>query len=413
MSLIDAKRVLSRALAGLLISTAGALPAWAQQGGASAYWVGSWGTAPQPAIAQAETTLGRFNNQTLRQIVHTSLGGQRLRVRLSNAFGTVPLVVGEARVALQAAGAATDPATDRVLTFNGQAGITLPAGATAVSDPVSLSFNSGQNLAVSIYLPVFTAATTQHLRARQTSYVSTPGNFTGAAAQPGVFSSLCTEGFNPKTCTSSWYFLTNVDVETATPLPAVVALGDSITNGAYSSANLNRRWTDALARRLRADGQTLGVLNQGIGGNTLVAWGQGGSMVKRFERDVAGQAGAKFAIVLGGINDIKKGFTADKLITGYQSLISQARQRHIRIYGATLTPNGRGTDAQEAQRQAVNAWIRNSGAFDAVVDFDAALRDPAAPCRLLPLYDGGDSLHPNDAGYEAMGQAVNLALFRP
>lgn len=413
MSFIDTNRSLLKVLAGLAIGMASPLAARAQQNDAGPYWVGSWGTAQQPAISQAESTGGQFNNQTLRQIVHASLGGQRLRVRLSNAYGTVPLVVGEARVALQALGAATDPASDRVLTFNGQAGITVAAGATAVSDPVSLSFNSGQNLAVSVYLPVFTAATTQHLRARQTSYVSIPGNFTGAANQPGVFSSLCTEGLNPRTCTSSWYFLANVDVETSAPIAAVAALGDSITNGAYSTGNQNRRWTDVLARRLRADGQILGVLNQGIGGNTLVAWGQGGSMVRRFERDVLSQPGVKFAVVLGGINDIKKGFTADKLIAGFQTMIAQARQRGLKIYGATLTPYGRGTDAQEAQRQAVNAWIRSGGAFDAVIDFDAALRDPAAPRRLLPLYDGGDSLHPNDAGYEAMGQAVNLALFRP
>lgn len=413
MNLIDPKRMASQAWAGLLICTAGTLPAWAQQGGDLSYWVGTWGTAPQPATSQAETTAGKFNNQTLRQIVHTSLGGQRLRVRLSNAYGTAPLVIGEAHVALQTTGSSTDASTDRVLTFNGQAGITVPAGATAVSDPVNLSFNSGQNLAVSIYLPVFTTATTQHLRARQTTYVSTPGNFAGAAEQAGVFSSLCTEGLNPKTCTSSWYLLTNVDVQTASPLPAVVALGDSITNGAYSSGNLNRRWTDVLARRLRADGPSLGVLNQGIGGNTLVAWGQGGSMVKRFERDAANQPGAKFTIVLGGINDIKKNFTADKLIGGYQALISQARKSGLKIYGATLTPYGRGTDFQETQRKNVNAWIRNSGAFDAVIDFDAALRDPAAPRRMLPLYDSGDSLHPSDAGYEAMGQAVNLALFKP
>jgi lysophospholipase L1-like esterase len=192
----------------------------------------------------------------------------------------------------------------------------------------------------------------------------------------------------------------------------IVALGDSITNGAWSSGNQNRRWTDVLARRLVADGQSLGVLNEGIGGNTLVAPGQGPNGQKRFERDVLSQPGAQFVVVMLGINDILKGVSADSLITGHRALISQARARGLKIFGATLTPFGNANDRQETRRLAVNQWIRTSGEFDAVIDFDAALRDPANPRRMRSIYDCGDSLHPNDAGYEAMGQAIDLSLFQ-
>lgn len=402
------------ALAGLLAVLAHPVPAQMREGGAQAatlQWVGTWGSAQQPAATISETRDPQFNNQTLRQIVHVSLGGNRVRVRLSNAYGKAPLVVGEAQVALQQSGASNVAGSNRVLTFNGQAGITVPAGATVVSDPVTLQVPSLSNLSISVYLPQPTPAATQHQQSRQTSYLSAPGNYAGAADQPGVFSSRCDNGTNPLTCSSHWYFLAGVDVEAVVPAAAVVALGDSITNGSQTGTNKNRRWTDTLARRLIAGNRSVGVLNAGIGGNTLVAWGVGPNAQKRFERDVANQPGARYVIVLSGINDIKKNFSADSLITGYRSLITKARAQGLKIYGATLTPYGRATNEQEIQRQAVNRWIRTSGEYDAVIDFDAVLRDPANPRRLLPLYDSGDSLHPNNAGNDAMGNAINLTLF--
>jgi lysophospholipase L1-like esterase len=408
-------RFLPIALTGLLVSFTPPTQAQARIVNAEAtasQWVGTWGAAPQPAATTTESVNPQFNHQTLRQIVRTSMGGNRVRVRLSNVYGTAPLVVGEAQIALQWAGAANVPGSNRILTFSGQAGITLPPGATAVSDAVALPVPSLQSLSVSIYLPQPAPAATQHLKSRQTNYVSTPGNFAAVDSLPGTYSSLCTEGANPKTCTSSWYFLSGVEVETDQPAAVIVALGDSITNGAWSSGNQNRRWTDVLARRLVADGQSLGVLNEGIGGNTLVAPGQGPNGQKRFERDVLSQPGAQFVVVMLGINDILKGVSADSLITGHRALISQARARGLKIFGATLTPFGNANDRQETRRLAVNQWIRTSGEFDAVIDFDAALRDPANPRRMRSIYDCGDSLHPNDAGYEAMGQAIDLSLFQ-
>lgn len=407
-------RLLAVLLAGLPAFLANPALAQIREGGAEAatlQWVGTWSSAQQPATPASQITDPEFTNRTLRQIVHVSLGGNRLRVRLSNAYGKAPLVIGEAQVALQQSGASTVIGSNRVLTFNGQAGITVPAGATVVSDPVALQVPKLSNLSVSVYLPQPTPAATQHQQSRQTSYVSAPGNYVGAVDQPGVFSSRCDNGTNPLTCSSHWYFLAGVDVEQTVPTAAVVALGDSITNATHTGTNKNRRWTDTLARRLVADNRSVGVLNAGIGGNTLVAWGVGPNAQKRFERDVLSQPGARYVIVLIGINDIKKNFSADSLIAGYRALITQARAKGMKIYGATLTPYGRATNEQETHRQAVNRWIRTSGEYDAVIDFDALLRDPANVRRLLPLYDVGDSLHPNNAGHDAMGNAIKLSLF--
>lgn len=410
-----AHRFILYVLAGLLVAIAPPITAQTSlinSEGTGERWIGSWGTAQQPAATRSEMLDAQFNHQTLRQIVRVSLGGNRVRVRLSNAYGSEPLVIGEAGIALQEYGPNTVAGSHRMLTFNGQAGITLPPGATVVSDPVSLQVPNLRNLAVSLYLPQPTTSATQHLKARQTNYLSMQGNFAAASGQQAGFSSLCTEGYSHQTCTSSWYFLAGVEVETSLPAAAVVALGDSITNGAWSSGNENRRWTDVLARRLLANGQSLAVLNQGIGGNTLVVAGQSPTGRQRFERDVLEQPGAEFAVVLLGINDIRKGVSVDNLIAGHRTLIAQARDRGIKILGATLTPFGNGNDWQETQRTALNRWIRNSGEFDGVIDFDAALRDPENPRRLKPIYDSGDSLHPNDAGYEAMGYAIDLSWFR-
>jgi lysophospholipase L1-like esterase len=408
-------RFLAIVLAGLLAFTAHPVPAQISQGNAenaSLYWIGTWGSAPQLPTSTREAVRPKFNNQTLRQIVHVSLGGNRVRVRLSNVYGTTPLVIGEAQVALQKSGAINVSGSNRILTFNGQTRVTLDPGATVVSDPVGLRVPSLRNVAVSIYLPQPTPAATQHLKSRQTNYVSRPGNFAAVAGQPGVYSGLCSADSGPQICTSSWYYLAGVDIASSLPAASVVALGDSITNGAWSSSNENRRWTDVLARRLVANGQPVGVLNAGIGGNTLVAAGQGPTAQKRFARDVLNQPGTQFTIVMIGINDILKGVSANSLIAGYRTLISQAHAHGLKIYGATLVPFGNATDGQEARRSAVNRWIRDSGEFDAVIDFDAVLRDPDRPRRMRPIYASEDLLHPSDAGYEAMGNAVNLSLFR-
>lgn len=424
------------ALAGLALP----LSAHADKGlwDTSQQWVGTWGTAPAgpPLPAQTQT----FTDQTLRLIVHTSIGGSQVRIRVSNELGTTPLRIGAAHVALRRAGSDIVAGTDRVLTFSGATSITVPAGAPVLSDPVALDVPALSDLAVSLYLPGDVQATTIHGSAFQTNYVSLPGNFTGAATLP-----------TQRTITS-WPFLTEVDVN-APGAGAIVALGDSITDGAVTTVDANRRWPDLLALRLqttrdqaagkldpagstaalRALNSRLGVVNRGIGGNRLLRDpGEqplfGRAALVRFDRDVLATAGVRHLIVLIGINDIghpgtgsipaTETVTAQDLIAGYRQLIARAHAKGIPVYGATLTPfegtvfPGYYTPEKEAVRQAVNNWIRSSDEFDAVIDFDRAVRDPAQPTRMLPAYDSGDHLHPNDLGMQAMANAIPLELFR-
>ncbi|XYJ11895.1 SGNH/GDSL hydrolase family protein [Telluria sp. B2] len=400
----------------------------------SQQWVGTWGTAPAgpPLPAQTQT----FTDQTLRLIVHTSIGGSQVRIRVSNELGTTPLRIGAAHIALRQAGSDIVPGTDRVLTFSGATSITVPAGAPVLSDPVDLNVPALGDLAVSLYLPGEVQATTIHGSAFQTNYVSLPGNFTGAATLP-----------TQRTITS-WPFLTEVDVS-APGAGAIVALGDSITDGAVTTIDANRRWPDLLALRLqttrdqagsnaaspalRALNSRLGVVNRGIGGNRLLRDpGEqplfGRAALARFDRDVLATAGVRHLIVLIGINDIghpgtgtipvTEAVTPQDLIAGYRQLIARAHAKGIPVYGATLTPfegtvfPGYYTPEKEAVRQAVNNWIRSSDEFDAVIDFDRAVRDPSHPTRMLPAYDSGDHLHPNDLGMQAMANAIPLELFR-
>ncbi|MGX4644236.1 SGNH/GDSL hydrolase family protein [Massilia sp. SYSU DXS3249] len=399
----------------------------------SRQWVGTWGTAPAgpPLAAQTQT----FNDQTLRLIVHTSIGGTQVRIRVSNEHGTTPLRIGAARVARRGAGAEIAAGTDRVLTFSGSPSITIPAGAPVLSDPVDLDVPALSDLAVSLYLPGQVQATTIHGSAFQTNYVSLPGDFTGAATLP-----------TQRTITS-WPFLTEVDVTSpgAGAGGAIVALGDSITDGAVTTIDANRRWPDLLALRLqttrdqagsgglRSLNSRLGIVNRGIGGNRLLRDpGEqplfGRAALARFDRDVLATAGVRYLIVLIGINDIghpgtgtipaSEAVTPQDLIAGYRQLIARAHAKGIPVYGATLTPfegtvfPGYYTPQKEAVRQAVNNWIRTSDEFDAVIDFDRAVRDPAHPTRMLPAYDSGDHLHPNDLGMQAMANAIPLELFR-
>jgi lysophospholipase L1-like esterase len=379
------------------------------------HWVGTWSTAlHQPAPGPPGLTNAGFDNQTLRQIVHTSVGGDQVRVRLST-FGASALVIGAAHIALRADGAAIVPESDRTLTFGGQPSITIPAGAVVISDPVALEVPSLGDLAVSIFVPGSTGPAAWHFVALQTTYLSPNGDFTGSIALPVASS------------TQAWFWLAGVDVTASRQTGAIVTFGDSVTDGTRSTPDTNSRWPDHLARRLIAQpgNHQMGVLNEAISGNRLLHDGLAANALARFDRDVSTQTGVTHVILHLGNNDIIFGellfpsevVTADEIIQGYRQLIQRAHARGLRICGATLTPlQGNVPDPAfsiiEAKRQAVNAWIRTGGEYDAVIDFDEVVRDPTMPARLLPLYDSGDHLHPNNAGYEAMGNAIDLKLFK-
>jgi lysophospholipase L1-like esterase len=333
-------------------------------------------------------------------------------------------MIGAAHIARRAANATIRPDSDRPLTFGGRPSFEVPVGALVLSDPVSLAVPAGSDLAVSIYLPRRTVELTTHFSAFQTSYVSPAGDFTAA------------ETFQPPATITTWPFLTGVDVVHASQPAAIVAFGDSITDGASSTRDANRRWPDLLAERLRErpDLNHLGVLNQGIIGNRILhptesEFGNlfGPAGLARFDRDVLAQAGVQYVIVLLGINDIghpganapaSDDVSADDMIAGYRQFIERAHEKGVAVFGATLLPFEDTTIARfysvekEAKRQAVNRWIRTGGAFDGVIDFDQVIRDPARPTRMLLKYDSGDHLHPNDAGMAAMANAIPLDLFK-
>ncbi len=358
-----------------------------------------------------------LKNLTVRQIVRTTIRGERVRVVLSNVFGTAPMLVGGASVALRLSEAATVPGTIRPLTFAGRTSATIPAGAVLVTDPVELRVNALTDLLVDLFLPgdteTWPSPLTLHSVANQTNYLSDPGNHAGSTSFPSARS------------TTSWFLLSRVEVAADAGAKAVVVFGDSITDGTRSTVNTNSRWPDELARRLQAQETTrhVAVLNAAISGNRLLAEENpnfGINALARFDRDVLAQTGATHVIVLEGINDIGMNRgpgspAAADLIAAYRQLIDRAHAEGLIIYGATLTPfEGAGyfTAEGEAKRQAVNAWLRTANAFDGVIDFDVVIRDPANPTKFLPAYDSGDHLHPNDAGYKAMGQVVDLGWFR-
>lgn len=389
-------------------------PALAADQAAEGRWVSAWHGSPTPG--------GTFNSQdcpsdvgltgqTVRNIVRVSAGGSSVRVRISNAGGSEPLKVGAASVAASAGGAATVAGTSKPLRFAGQASIVIAAGGEAVSDPVALNVQPLQTLAVNIHLPAKTGPATQHYFAAQDNFLAA-GNQTGNGAD---------KQFTRKI--SCWMFLSGVDVKAApNVVGTLIALGDSITDGYLSTKNTNQRYPDFLAQRLASrKGQTLSVVNAGIIGNELLTVRPqlqfGYPVPARLARDVLTQPGARAVILLAGINDIgDRSAKAADLIPVYQQIIQAARAAGLKIYGGTLVPfagstgtykGDYGTAKGEQERQKLNTWIRTSGAFDGVIDFDKALRDPADPSRLLPAYDA-DKLHPNDAGYQAMANAVNL-----
>jgi lysophospholipase L1-like esterase len=343
---------------------------------------------------------------TIREIVHTTIGGDHVRLRISNEYGDQPITVGGVHLARRVSGSSVDAATDKVITFAGKTSVVVRTGAAVLSDPVACDVPALGDLAVSIYLPDSARTTTRHALGVQTTYVSRAGDLTASAT------------FAADTTLRSWIFLAEIDVTNSRATGAIVAIGNSITDGYASTPDSNRRWPDVLAARLiAAQSEPLkSVVNAGISGNRVLTFGAGPSAVSRFDRDVLLVPGATHVIMLEGINDISRGgaeaVTADDIIFGLRQLADRAHEHGLVIYGSTLTPFSTAPAANEAKRQAVNAWIRTGGAYDGVIDFDAITRDPAQPNRFLPAFDSGDHLHPSDAGYKAMGDAIDLKLFR-
>ena len=393
----------------------------AQRGAAKGdAWVTSWGASQQIPEPQNALPTDDLRDATVRQIVHLSLGGSVLRVHLSNAFGTQALHFTSVHVAqpLSPKAAAIDPASDHALTFAGNPDVTIPPGAEYVSDPLEMPVATLSDVAVTFHLDAPPAQETGHPGSRSTSYyvhgdqVSTPD-------------------LPDAKHVDHWYQLTEIDVHAAPGAATVVALGDSITDGHGATTNGNDRWTDVLAERLQAAPKTrnVGVSNQGIGGNHLLTDGLGPNVLARFDRDVLAPAGVRWVIVFEGVNDLgglaragevpveQHAALVEHVIAAYEQIIARAHAHGLRVYGATITPY-EGSDyyhpgpLSEADRQAVNVWIRADGHFDAVIDFDAAVRDPEHPDQLLPAYDCGDHLHPSPAGYKAMGEAIPLSLFK-
>jgi lysophospholipase L1-like esterase len=375
------------------------------------HWTGTWASSPQPAAAADEPPVPGLSDTTLRQVVHVSIGGSKIRVRFSNAFGKTALTITSAHVAKAAAGGAIDGASDKRLTFAARPSITIPAGTLMYSDPVDFDLAPLSDLTVSIHVNSAPDGITVHSGSRATSYFAA-----GDAVPAATLTS-------PQTA-DHWYFLNGIDVLSHGSPVAVAVLGDSITDGHGSTTNGNDRWPDVLARRLQANKHPIhvGVLNEGIGGNRLLHDGLGPNALARFDRDVLAQTGVRWLIVLEGVNDIgtcKEGCDLDSLasdiISAYQQIIVRAHSHNIRVYGATIMPFGGSyyaTPEGERARQTVNRWTRTSGQFDAVIDFDAATRDPNNSWNLSTNTDGGDHLHPSAAGYKVMGDSVDLTLFK-
>jgi lysophospholipase L1-like esterase len=414
-----------------LSSTASGIASSADADRGAKQWIGTWATAAQPFLPKSLQT---YRNQSLRLIVHTSAGGTKVRIKISNTYGDGPLLIGAAHIARRTAAAEIDPRSDRMLKFHGKSSTTVAEESMVVSDPVELEVPALSDLAISLFLPQLTEAKTSHSMAKQTSYVS-----------PEIGDSTAAVKFPVAKAIHSWPFLTGVDVEASSGAAAIVAFGSSLTDGDGTTADTNGRWPDVLAERLQKDpgGKAkIGVLNAGIIGNRLLhdspkgadnpfGEGLGQAGLVRFERDVLAQAGVKYVIVGLGINDIlfpafpftapSEKVNAEDIISGYRQLIARGHRKRIRVIGATNPPFENSafeglvaafySSEREAVRQKVNDWIRSSGEFDGVVDLDAILRDPSHPTQLLPAYDSGDHLHPNNAGCIAEGNAIPLALF--
>ncbi len=438
--LLATERIATRELRGLFalvsrVSRASALPLLAaalcasvyaqsfdartgsRTGSRTGFWTGSWGAAQQQPEPRNALAADAYQDMTLREIVHLSVGGTKLRVKLSNAFGTAPLRLNNVHIArpLSAASSAIDPATDVALSFAGSSSVVIPAGAEYWSDPVAFAAAPLSNLAISIHYDQAPQGQTGHPGSRATSYY-VHGD---AAAQAQLMNATAVE---------HWYQIAEVDVAASTPPMTLVAFGDSITDGHGATENGNDRWPDALAARLHASAATatLGVVNAGIGGNRMLLDGAGPNALARFDRDVLARSGASAMIVLEGINDLgtltfngevpaaQHAELVRNVLAGYQQMIDEAHEHGIVVIGATITPDRTAAyyhpgPLSEADRQLINTWIRTPGHFDAVADFDHVVADPAHPDQLLPAFDSGDHLHPSPAGYKAMADAVPLS----
>jgi lysophospholipase L1-like esterase len=394
--------------AAVFVAFAGPLPSW----------VGSWACSQQIPEQNNALSPDELRNATLRQIVHLSAGGAAIRIHLSNAFGAAPLHLMSVHVAhpVSSSSAAIDPATDKAVSFAGRNDVVIPAGAEYISDPLSYAVEAGADLAVSIHYGEPPQQETGHPGSRATSYL-VRGDLVSAADLPGAKK------------VDHWYQLSGIDVAASDRSFSTVILGDSITDGHGATTNGNDRWPDVLARRLQAAHfRNIGVLNEGIGGNHLLTDGLGPNALARFDRDVLAQSGVRCLIVLEGVNDLgglartmeaspaEHAALVASIIAAYEQIVTRAHAHNLRVIGGTILPYA-GSNyyhpdaASEADRQAVNTWIRATGHFDDVFDFDVVMRDPAHPDRLLPAFDSGDHLHPSPAGYAAMANAVPLSIF--
>lgn len=364
-------------------------------------WVGTWGTAPQLTEPNNMPPSPGLSNNTLRQVVRVSIGGNKVRLKFSNQYGNSPVVMNSVHLAVSAGGSSIQAGTDKVITFGGKESVTIAAGETVTSDALDYNLTKLTNMAITIYFGSVPSALTGHPGSRTTSYIQT-GN---------VVTSL---SMNSAVKTEHWYIINGIDVYTEDKYDAVAILGDSITDGRGSTTNANNRWTDVFAARLLENAATsnISVLNMGIGGNTILTGGLGPTALTRFDRDVLEQSGVKYAIIFEGVNDIGSGASSASIINAYKEFIDKAHAKGIYIYGATITPIGGSQYANGEQvRIEVNNWIRTSGQFDAVIDFDAAVRDPNNPKMLFSTYDSGDHLHLSPAGYKKMAEEIDLSLF--
>ncbi len=369
-------------------------------------WVGTWTAAQQLTEPANMPPSPGLSNNTLRQIVHVSIGGNQLRMKFSNQYGSTPVTMNSVHLAVSTGGSTIQTGTDKALTFEGKEAVTIPVGETVSSDVVNFSISNLENIAVTIYFGSVPSALTGHPGSRTISYIQT-GNGINNLSMPTAVT------------TEHWYIIAGIDVITDDSSKGIVALGDSITDGRGSTSNANNRWTDNLSRRLRGNPSTsnISVLNQGIGGNAVLSGGLGPTALSRFQRDVLEQSGVRFLILFEGVNDIGPSSSvsvATNLIDAYKELISKAHSQNILVYGATITPFGGSqydSNIHEQARQTVNSWIRTSGQFDAVIDFDAAVKNPNDQTRLLSTFDSGDHLHLSPAGYEKIAEVIDINLF--